>query len=140
MPLPTHLILEVVNPEGLLLREQVEQVIAPGEEGYFGVLPGHTPFMTNLGMGIIDYKKDGQWSHLTSFWGFCEVLPDKVNVLAELGERAADIDVGRAAEAKKRAEERMKRITDEAGYQEARAEYIRAVTRLAVAEHPSHRP
>src|SRR5207245_3799924 len=99
-----------------------------------------SPFMTNLGLGGIAYRKDGQWGHLTCFWGFCEVLPDKVNVLAELGERAEDIDVGRAAEAKKRAEERMKRITDEAGYQEARAEYIRAVTRLAVAEHPSHRP
>src|SRR5882762_6121197 len=108
MPLPTHLILEIVNPEGLLLREQVEQVIAPGEEGYFGVLPGHTPFMTNLGMGIIDYKKDGQWSHLTCFWGSCEVLPDRVNVLGAL---AQDIDVGRAAEAKTSAEERMKQIS-----------------------------
>ncbi|HEX9202811.1 MAG TPA: ATP synthase delta/epsilon chain alpha-helix domain-containing protein, partial [Vicinamibacteria bacterium] len=100
----------------------------------------HTPFITSLGAGVIDYKKDGQWSHLTSFWGFCEVLPDKVNVLAELGERAEDIDVGRAVEAKKRAEERMKRISDEAGYDEAHAEYVRAVTRLAVAERPSHRP
>jgi len=134
LSLPTHLILEIVTPEGLLLREQVDHVIAPGEEGYFGVLPGHTPFMTNLGMGVIDYKKDGQWSHLTSFWGFCEVLPDRVNVLAELGERAQDIDVGRAAEAKTRAEERMKQISDEAGYKEARAEYIKSVTRLAVAE------
>ena len=71
-------------------------------------------------------------SHL--FWGFCEVLPDRVNILAELGERAEDIDVGRAAEAKKRAEERMKQISDEAGYKEARAEYIKSVTRLAVAE------
>jgi F-type H+-transporting ATPase subunit epsilon len=129
-----------VTPEGLLLREQVDEVIAPGVEGYFGVRPGHTPFMTNLGMGSLGYKKDGQWGYLTCFWGFCEVLPDKVNVLAELGERAADIDVGRAAEAKKLAEERMKRITDEAGYKEARAEYIKAVTRLAVAEHHQHQP
>src|SRR6266404_6139377 len=98
MPLPTHLILEIVTPQGLLLREQVDEVIAPGEEG------------------------------------FCGVLPDRVNVLAELGERAEDIDVGRAAEAKTRAEERMKRIADEAGYKEARAEYIKSVTRLAVAE------
>src|SRR6266702_1576929 len=110
MGLPTHLTLEIVTPEGLLLREQVDEVIAPGEEGYFGVRPGHTPFMTSLGVGVIDYKKDCQLSHLTSFWGFCEVLPDRVNVLAELAERAEDIDVGRAAEAKTRAEGRMKQI------------------------------
>jgi F-type H+-transporting ATPase subunit epsilon len=134
MPLPTRLTLEIVTPEGLLLREQVDEVVAPGEEGYFGVRPGHTPFMTNLGLGGIAYRKGGEWSHLTCFWGFCEVLPDRVSVLAELGERAEDIDVGRAAEAKKLAEERMKRITDEAGYREARAAYIKAVTRLAVAE------
>jgi len=133
MPLPTHLILEIVNPEGLLLREQVEQVIAPGEEGYFGVLPGHTPFMTNLGMGIIDYKKDGQWSHLTCFWGFCEVLPDRVNILAEIGERAEDIDLARAEAAKARAETALKAIKDEAGYREAQEALVKALTRLAVA-------
>lgn len=134
MPLPTHLTLEIVTPEGLLLREEVDEVVAPGEEGYFGVRPGHTPFMTNLGLGSIAYRKGTEWGYLTSFWGFCEVLPDKVNVLAELGERAEDIDVGRAAEEKRLAEERMKRITDEAGYREARAAYVMAVTRLAVAE------
>ena len=138
MPLPTHLTLEIVTPEGLLLREEVDEVVAPGEEGYFGVRPGHTPFMTNLGLGVIDYRKGGEWGHLTCFWGFCEVLPDKVSVLAELGERAEDIDVGQAAKDRRLAEERMKRITDEAGYEQARAEYIMAVTRLTMAERHKH--
>ena len=88
MALPTKLILEVVTPEGLLLREEVDEVIAPGEDGYFGVLPGHTPFLSTLGMGEIMYRRAAQRRHLTCFWGFCEVLPDRVNILAEIGERA----------------------------------------------------
>src|SRR5215470_5899338 len=137
MPLPTKLLLEVVTPMGLLLREEVEEVIAPGEDGYFGVRPGHTPFLSTLGLGEISYRMGGQWRHLTCFWGFCEVLPDRVNVLAEIGERAADIDVGRAEGAKKRAEERLKVIKDESGYKEAHDAYMRAVVRLAVAHrHP----
>src|SRR5260370_12470314 len=130
MPLPTHLTLEIVTPEGLLLGEQVDEVIAPGVEGYFGVRPGHTPFMTNLGMGGLAYRKDAQWGHVTCFWGFCEVLPDKVNVLAELGERAEDIDVGRATEARARALDLLKRITNEAGNPEDLTSFVRAVTQL----------
>jgi F-type H+-transporting ATPase subunit epsilon len=133
MALPTRLVLEIVTPEGPLLREEVEEVIAPGECGYFGVRPGHTPFMSTLGMGELAYRREGEWRHLTCFWGWSEVLPDRVNVLAELGERAEDIDVGRAEQAKKRAEERMRAIKDEQGYMAAHADYVRAVTRLAVA-------
>ena len=133
MPLPTKLMLEVVTPEGLLLREEVDEVIAPGDKGYFGVLPGHTPFLATLGLGEIRYRQGAAWSHLTSFWGFCEVLPDRVNILAEVGEKAEDIDVGRAEAAKTQAMERMKALRDEAGYEQARVAYIRAVTRLAVA-------
>jgi len=131
--LPKELTLEVVTPEGLLFREQVDEVIAPGEEGYFGVLPGHTPFLTTLGLGEITYRRGGDTRHLTCFWGFAEVLPDRVNLLAEIGERAEDIDAARAETAKARALDRMKTIRDEAGYQEAHLAYIRAVTRLAVA-------
>ncbi len=131
--LPKDLTLEVVTPEGLLLREQVDEVIAPGEEGYFGVLPGHTPFLSTLGLGEITYRRGADQGHLTCFWGFAEVLPDRVNLLAEIGERAEDIDAARAETAKARALDRMKTIRDEAGYQEAHLAYIRAVTRLAVA-------
>jgi len=133
MALPARIALEIVTPEGLLLREEVDEVVAPGEQGYFGVRPGHTPFLSTLGVGELAYRKDGDWKHLTCFWGWCEVLPDRVNVLAEFGERGEDIDVGRAEQARRRAEERMKAIKDEEGYSAAHLSYIRAVTRLAVA-------
>jgi F-type H+-transporting ATPase subunit epsilon len=136
MPLPTKLTLEVVTPEGLLLREDVDEVIAPGEDGYFGVLPGHTPFLTTLGIGSIMYRKGQEKRYLTSFWGFCEVLPDRVNILAEIGERGTAIDVDRAEKAKERAEQRMKSLRDEAEYRDAQAEYMKAVVRLSVAHRP----
>jgi F-type H+-transporting ATPase subunit epsilon len=98
--LPTQLVLEVVTPIGLLLKEEVDEVIAPGSEGYFGVRPGHTPFLSTLGVGEIAYRRGGEWSHLSCFWGFCEVLPDRVNILAEIGERAEEIDVERAEAAR----------------------------------------
>jgi F-type H+-transporting ATPase subunit epsilon len=131
--LPSRLMLEVVTPEGLLLREEVDDVVAPGEAGYFGVRPGHTPFLSALGVGEISYARDGRRSRLTCFWGFCEVLADRVNILAEIGERADSIDPDRAETARQRALDRLKAIRDEAGYREARADYIKAVTRLAVA-------
>ena len=133
MALPSKIALEIVTPEGLLLRDEVEEVIAPGEQGYFGVRPGHTPLMATLGMGELSYRKAAAWHRLTCFSGWCEVLPDRVNVLAEIGERAEDIDLGRAEQAMKGAAERMKAIRDEAGYGAAHAAYVRAVTRLAVA-------
>ena len=133
MALPSKLALEIVTPEGLLLRDEVEEVIAPGEEGYFGVRPGHTPLMATLGIGELVYRKQDGWHRLTCFSGWCEVLPDRVKVLADIGERAGDIDVGRAELALKRAGERMKAIRDEAGYEEAHLTYVRAVTRLAAA-------
>ena len=136
MSLPTKVVLEVVTPAGLLLRDEVDEVIAPGSDGYFGVRPGHTPFLATLGLGEISYRVGPRWLHLTCFWGFCEVLPDRVNVLAEVGERPEEIDVARAEKSREQAQARMKAIRDEAGYQQAHVDYIRAVTRLAVAKRP----
>jgi F-type H+-transporting ATPase subunit epsilon len=133
MPLPTKLTLEIVTPEGLLLRDEVDEVVAPGSDGYFGVRPGHTPLMAALGLGEFSYRKDYAWRRLTCFSGWCEVLPDRVNVLAEIGERAEDIDVDRAEQARRRAEERLRMVRDEEGYEEVHLAYMRAVTRLAVA-------
>jgi F-type H+-transporting ATPase subunit epsilon len=132
--LPSKLLLEVVTPEGLLLKEEVDEVIAPGEQGYFGVRPGHTPFLSTLGIGEISYRIGAETAHLTCFWGFAEVLPDRVNILAEIGERAAAIDVERAMRARDQAAERMRSIRDEAGYTETHEAYVRAITRLAVAK------
>jgi F-type H+-transporting ATPase subunit epsilon len=134
MALPTKIALEIVTPEGLLLKEDVDEVIAPGEAGYFGVRPGHTPFLSALGAGEITYRTGTESGHLTCFWGYCEVLPDRVNILAELGERADEIDVGRAETARERASQRMKAIKDEAGYGVAHLDYVKAITRLAVAK------
>lgn len=133
MALPDHLTLEIVTPSGLLLRDEVDEVVAPGEQGYFGVRPGHTPFLTTLGVGALAYRKGADWHYLSTFWGFCEVLPDQVNVLAEVGERAEDIDIDRAEMALKQAEERMKEIKGEKDYASLQGSYIRAVTRLGVA-------
>jgi F-type H+-transporting ATPase subunit epsilon len=133
MALPEHLTLEIVTPEGLLLREEVDEIVAPGEEGYFGIRPGHTPFLSTLGVGALSYRKGDKWHYLSSFWGFCEVLPDHVSVLAEIGERGEDIDIDRAETALKRAEARMKEIQGEEDYLSVQRSYIRAVTRLGVA-------
>jgi F-type H+-transporting ATPase subunit epsilon len=89
--------------------------------------------MASLGMGELAYRKETAWHRLTCFSGWCEVRPDRVNVLADMGERGEDIDVSRAETAMKRAQERLKAIKDEAGYETAHQAYIRAVTRLAVA-------
>ena len=135
--LPTKLTLEVVTPEGLLLREEVDDVVAPGELGYFGVLPGHTPLLTTLGAGEIEYGIGGRRHRLTCFWGFCEVLPDRVSIMAEVGERAEQIDAARAEAARDRAAAQLKAIKDEAGYADAHQAYVRAVTRLSVARRNS---
>ena len=133
MPLPTSLALEIVTPEGLLLRDEVDEVIAPGGDGYFGVRPGHTPMLATLGLGELSYRRQGAWRRLTCFSGWCEVLPDRVNVLAEMGERAEDIDVDRAEQALRRSGERLRAIKDEQGYADVHLAYVRAVTRLSVA-------
>ncbi len=133
MALPTRIALEIVTPEGLLLREEVDELVAPGAAGYFGVRPGHTPLMAALGLGELSYRQQQSWRRLTCFSGWCEVLPESVNILADIGERAEDIDVERAEQALRRAEERMRRIRDEEGYEDAHLHYMRAVTRLAVA-------
>jgi F-type H+-transporting ATPase subunit epsilon len=130
--LPEKLTLEVVTPEGLLLREDVDDVVAPGENGYFGVRPGHTPLLSTLGAGEISYGRGGQRFHMTCFWGFCEVLPDKVNILAEIGERAEDIDLQRAEAALQNAQARLKALKDESGFEQAHDDYVKALTRLSV--------
>jgi F-type H+-transporting ATPase subunit epsilon len=133
MALPTRIALEIVTPEGLLLRDEVDEVVAPGSEGYFGVRPGHTPLMAALGLGELSYRKQSAWHRLTCFSGWCEVQPDRVNVLADIGERAEDIDVGRAEQALKHAQDRLRMIKDEEGFEDVHLAYVRAVTRLAVA-------
>ena len=132
---PTKLTLEVVTPDGLLIRDEVDSVQAPGSEGSFGVLPGHIPMLTTLGAGEIIYHKGAEVGRIVCLFGFCEVLPDRVHIMAESGERVDEIDVARAESARARAAERMKMVKDEEGFKEAQADYIRSVARLAAASH-----
>src|SRR5439155_23737561 len=105
MALPTRLTLEIVTPDRALLREEVDEVVVPGSEGEFGVLPGHTPLLSMLKIGELWYRQGQEKHFLAVAFGFVEVLPDRVTVLAQVGERAQEIDVQRAERAKQRAEQ-----------------------------------
>jgi F-type H+-transporting ATPase subunit epsilon len=107
MALPTKLTLEIVTPDRALLREEVDEVVVPGSQGEFGVLPGHTPLLATLKIGELWYRQGQEKHYLAIAFGFVEVLPDRVTVLAQVGERAQEIDVQRAERAKQRAEQRL---------------------------------
>ena len=103
------ILLEVVTPEKLLLSQQVDEVIAPGSEGEFGVLPGHCHFLSTLRIGELRYRVGDQTNHMAVLWGYAEVTPTKVTIMAEIAEKAEDIDVDeRAKAAFEKAEQRLK--------------------------------
>src|SRR4029450_12803978 len=108
--------LTIVTPERSLLNEQVDELQIPGAEGYLGVLPGHAPLFTELKVGELSYRKSSSWTSLAVAWGFAEVLPDQVRVLAETAERAHEIDLERAQRAKERAERRLSQGGEEIDY------------------------
>src|SRR5919201_499151 len=120
MALPTHIDLQIVSPAKLLVREQVDEVEIPGSEGYFGVLPGHTPLLASLAVGELWFRKGQEKTYLAIAFGFAEVLPDRVTILAQLAERADEIDVARAEAAKRRAEERVSKPMPEMDYERTR--------------------
>ena len=132
MALPTSLELQIVTPERLLLREQVDEVEIPGSEGYFGVLPGHTPLLASLALGEMWYRRGQEKTFLSIAFGFAEVLPDRVTILARIAERADDIDVARAEAALKRAEERLALQQTPIDYERARIALLKSLTRLQV--------
>jgi F-type H+-transporting ATPase subunit epsilon len=132
MALPTTLLLEVVTPDRSLVREEADEVELPGSEGYFGVLPGHTPLLSMLKVGELWYRVGTERRYLAVAGGFVEVLPDRVTVLADIGERAEDIDLARAEAAKRRAEERLARPID-VDIERARLALLKSLIRLQVA-------
>jgi len=132
MALPTHLDLQIVTPDRLVVREQVDEVQIPGSEGYFGVLPGHTPLLASLAVGELWYRKGAEKTYVAIAYGFAEVLPDGVTILAQLAERADEIDVERADAALKRAEERLARPRSEIDYERARIALAKSLSRLQV--------
>jgi F-type H+-transporting ATPase subunit epsilon len=133
-PLPTSLTLEIVTPDRLLIREQVDEVEIPGAGGYFGVLPGHTPLLATLQVGELWYRKGQEKTFLVVAFGFAEVLPDRVTILAQVAEKAEEVDVVRAKTAKERAEDRLTRPQMEMDYERARIALLKSLIRLQVAE------
>lgn len=101
------ILLEVVTPEKLLLSQEVDEVVAPGSEGDFGVLPGHCHFLSTLRIGELRYKTQETWRYMSILWGYVEVTPARVTVMAEIAEKAEDIDVDRAQKAVEKAEQRL---------------------------------
>jgi F-type H+-transporting ATPase subunit epsilon len=133
MAIPTQIELQIVTPERLIVSEQVDEIQVPGVKGYFGVLPGHTPFLAALAVGEMWYRKGQEKTYLSIAGGFAEVLPDRVTLLATLAERAEDIDVSRAESARHRAEQRLAQPPADVDYERARLALQKAVARLQVA-------
>ncbi len=134
MELPTKLTLEIVTPDRALVTAEVDEVQVPGAEGYFGVLPGHAPLLASLSVGEMWYRIGQETHHLAIAFGFAEVLPDRVTVLAQIAERAQDIDVTRAEAAKVRAEKRVAAgLQADMDFERARIAMMKSLIRLQVA-------
>ncbi|HEV2388355.1 MAG TPA: F0F1 ATP synthase subunit epsilon [Candidatus Acidoferrales bacterium] len=132
--LPESISLEVVTPDRRVVQEVVDEAQLPGSQGYLGVLPGHAPLMTELGIGMLSYRKGPAWFYLTAIEGYAEVLPSRVIVLAERCERAEEIDVERAQKAMARARERLARMHEpEMDWRRAQVALQRALARIQVA-------
>ena len=126
--------LQIVTPERLVLAEPVDEVVLPGSEGYLGVLPGHAPLLTALGVGEVEYRVAGKKHFLAVAGGFAEVLRDRVIVLAETAERPEEIDLERAKEARQRAEAILRGNPAEVEFEQAQQSFRKALIRLQVHE------
>jgi len=133
MSLPASLTLEIVTPDRPILKAQVDEVEVPGADGYFGVLPGHTPLLASLQVGELWYRKGSEKSFLSIAFGFAEVMPDRVTILARIAERAEEIDVERAEAERKRAEAELGKRVPTADFERARISLMKALVRLQVA-------
>jgi len=132
-PIPAHLQLQIVSADRLLVNEQVDEVEIPGSEGYLGVLPGHTPLLATLQVGELWYRQGQEKHYLAIAFGFVEVQPDGVTILAQIAEPAQEIDLARAEAARKRAEERLSKPTTDMDFERARIAMLKALVRLQVA-------
>jgi len=133
--LPQQILLQIVSADRALVNEQVDEVEIPGADGYFGVLPGHTPLLAMLGAGELWYRQgpgEANRHYLAIAFGFAEVTPGRVVVLAEIAEKADEIDVARAEAAKKRAEQRVASPTVDMDAERARIALMKSLIRLQV--------
>ena len=128
------ILLEVVTPDKLIFSEYVDQILAPGTEGDFGVLPGHCPFLTTLRIGELEYWVGEKVQYMSVLWGFTEVTPNKVTVLAEIAEKAEDIDVEQAKQKVAEAKASLERGGIPSELEEAKISLEKARLRQKIAE------
>jgi F-type H+-transporting ATPase subunit epsilon len=133
MALPTSIQLQIVSADRSLVNETVDEVEIPGSDGYFGVLPGHTPLLAVLGAGELWYRQGQEKHYLMIAFGFAEVLPERVTILAAIAEKADEIDLARAEAAKQRAEERLSSPVTDMDAERARISLLKSLIRLQVA-------
>ena len=133
MPLPEYLTLEIVTPEHGIISERVDEVQVPGAEGAFGILPGHTPLLATLQVGELWYRRGEETSYVAVSFGFAEVQPDRVSILAQMAEEAEDIDVTRAEAAELRARGRLDAPVVDMDVERARLALLKSLTRIRVA-------
>ena len=131
--IPSSIQLQIVSADRSLVNEQVDEVQIPGADGYFGVLPGHTPLLATLQVGQLWYRQGQDRHYLSLAFGFAEVQPDRVTILAQIAEKAEEIDITRAEAAKKRAEERLGKPTTDTDFERARVALMKSLIRLQVA-------
>src|ERR1700758_5466919 len=124
---------EIGPPDNLVVKDVAEELQIPGKNGYLGILPGHAPLITELAVGQISYRNGSETHYLCVAWGFAEVLPDKVTILAETAERGEDVDCARAQKAKERAEKRLMSGDPEVDVQRAQNALTKANNRLEAA-------
>lgn len=133
MALPSHLALEIVTPDRAVVHEKVDEVEIPGSDGYFGVLPGHTPMLALLAVGQLWYRKGAEKTYLSIGTGVVEVMPDRVILIARTAERPEEIDIERAKAALQRAEQRLATHARDLDLERAHLAVLKAMTRLNVA-------
>ena len=140
MELPSTLGFELVTPDRSIVHESVNEVQIPGSQGYLGVLPGHTPLLTTLQVGELWFRRGAERSFVSVAFGFAEILPDRVTVLAQIAERAENIDVDRAEAARRRARERLAGSAANVDFERARVALLKSLARLQVASKVRVRP
>jgi len=131
---------EIVTAERVVYSEDVDVVIAPGSEGELGILPSHAPLITSLQPGVLTVRNDGQEVDIFVNGGFLEIMQDKVTILADVAERADEIDMARAEEAKRRAEENLRQPSSEMDIAAAEAALRRSMMRIKAAERRRKKP
>lgn len=133
MPLPDHLTIEIVTPDRAIVHETVDEAGLPGAEGRLGVLPGHTPLLVKLQVGEIWFRRGSEKTYLHAAFGFAEILPDRIRILARTAERADEIDLERAEAAASRARERLAATASDVDFERARISLLKSLSRLDVA-------